>query len=137
MIATHRHIATRLLPLLAGAGAAIVAAGTVLADAATSPAADPLACEIRETTTGAMIALQPVVTAGSAVSGSYSFKVTSAGGSGGSDIRQGGDFSAGPQAETTLGRVMLGNTGQAYEARLTVRADGRTVECAGRVGGAV
>lgn len=133
MTTPHTRIATRLLPLLLGLGAAAIVAGAVQAvSASTDPA---LTCEIRETAMGAMVALEPVVRSDGAVGGQYTFKVTSAGGAGNSNIRQGGGFSA--DGETTLGRVMLGNTGRAYEARLALTAGGRTVECAERIGGAI
>jgi hypothetical protein len=95
---------------------------------------EPLRCEIRLTETGGMTSLEGVVEADEAIDGDYRFQVVSSGGSNNTNIRQGGAFSAGPDDEVTLGRVMLGGNGS-YEANLTLEADGETVECSEEVGG--
>ena len=92
----------------------------------------PLSCEIRKGSALGMTALEAVVHAGEAVSGSYSFTVKGSGG-GGTNIRQGGGFSAGPGAPATLGKVTVGGSA-AYDASLRVEADGISVECEERFG---
>ena len=84
-----------------------------------------------------MITLQGTVHANQPLSGTYSFRVASAGHSGGTNIRQGGGFTAGPDAPAMLGRVMLGNAGAIYDADLEITAHGATVKCSERVGGAI
>ena len=96
--------------------------------------AEPLRCEIEASSAGGMISLEGIVFADTAVSGSYAFHVVSSGGGGSSNIRQGGAFAAGPDGAVTLGRVMLGGSG-AYDASLTLDANGETIECAERIGG--
>ena len=92
-----------------------------------------ISCEIHEKATRTGVALEGVVTAKTAVEGSYRFKISSSGGSNSSDIDQSGEFTAGPKVASSLGSVMLGGSG-AYEARLDVTIDGRTIRCSKRVG---
>jgi len=136
MFDNHKRFATRIVPLLLGLGAAGIAAGATQAGSATS-SGQPVRCEIRAATTNGMIALQGVVHADVTTSGSYKFRVASAGGSGNSNIQQGGGFSVGPDMPAMLGKVMLGNNGSVYEARLKVTSNGKTYECAERVGGTI
>jgi len=91
-------------------------------------------CEIHEKSTRGGVALEGVVKTKTAVEGSYRLKVSSSGGSGSSDINQSGEFTAGPQATSMLGSVILGGDG-VYEAQLDVTIDGRTIRCSKRVGG--
>ncbi len=124
------------------AGAAPLLLGLTLigvemgASQAGSSGEGPLRCEIQTTSANGMVALEGVVHADVAVSGSYSFRISSSGGSGRSNIQQGGGFTAGPGGPVTLGRVMLGANG-AYDASLTVTSNGSTVACSERVGGAI
>lgn len=103
---------------------------TIGADAADSP----LRCEILASSTNGMTALEGVVHANFATRGSYRFRVASASGGGGSNIQQGGAFTAGPEGSATLGRVMLGGNA-IYDATLEIEADGHAVTCSERVGG--
>ena len=127
------HIRTAILvlsaPLVLGLGALSVAS---VADDKNDSGS--IRCEIQEKTTRAGVALEGVVTAKTAVEGSYRFQISSSGGSGSSDINQSGEFTAGPQAASTLGSVMLAGDG-AYEALLDVTIDGRTIRCSKRVAG--
>lgn len=118
--------------LLLGAGAAAAAAGAGQAGSS----GGPIRCEIQASSSGGMTTLQGVVHSDKAVKGTYTFRVASAGGSGSSDISQGGDFSAGPDRAATLGQVMLGGYGSIYDASLQVKAGGKTYSCKERVGGA-
>jgi hypothetical protein len=120
-------------PLVLGLGAA----GFALASGESGAASDPVRCEIHANAAGGMIALEGVLHTDKALDGSYMFKVTSSGGAGRSNIQQGGYFSVGPDAPTTLGTVMLGNSGGTYDASLEIMANGTTVACADKVGGAI
>ncbi|MBZ0228738.1 MAG: hypothetical protein K8F58_09860 [Bauldia sp.] len=132
MFHSHKRFAGAAA-LLLGLGATGVAMGAGQAESASGP----LRCEIQATTSGGMIALEGVVHADATVSGSYRFRVQSAGYSGNSNIQQGGDFTAGPDGPVTLGQVMLGASGAVYDASLTVTSNGMTVDCAERVGGSL
>jgi hypothetical protein len=134
MIDRTRRISARAVPLLIGLGAAGLAIG---AGHAGSASGEPVRCEIQASSTSGMIALAGVVHADVEVSGSYRFRVASAGGAGGSNIQQGGNFTAGPDGAVTLGNVMLGGQGAVYDATLEIISGGKTVECAERVGGAI
>jgi hypothetical protein len=123
----------RAMPLLLGLGVAGLAMGA----GAASSSDEPLRCEIRANSMNGMIELQGVVHADVPVSGSYRFKVASAGGAGNTNMSQGGYFTAGPGEAAMLGRVMLGNAGAIYDATLEIESDGMTVECEERVGGAI
>ena len=81
-----------------------------------------------------MYALEGILYANVDVSGTYRFSVVSVGGSGNTNIRQGGAFTAASGDEATLGRVMLGGSGAAYEATLEITTFGETVACTERVG---
>lgn len=138
MYGNHKRFATRFLPILLGLGAAATAVGIASgAIGATTPAgaSGPLQCEIKAIPSGRMLTLQGVVHADAATGGSYTFRVTSAGGSGNTNIRQGGNFQASPGSPAALGQVMLGNTGAVYNAELQIKAYGKTYKCTEKVGG--
>jgi CsgH protein len=129
-----RRFSTRAVPILLGLGAAGL---TIGAGQAGSTSDGPLRCEIHASSAGGMVSLEGVVLADVEVSGSYRFRVASAGGAGGSNIQQGGDFTAGPGGAVTLGEVMLGGQGAVYDATLEINSGGASVKCAERVGGAI
>jgi hypothetical protein len=123
----------------AAAGAALAAIGFAAGAGnagATGEAetSGPVRCEIQASSAAGMTTLQGVVHADTAVTGTYSFRVTGSGGGGSSNIQQGGMFAAGPEGPAELGQVMLSG-GSAYDARLEITADGTTLECSKRVGG--
>lgn len=118
-----------VLPALIGVGMAGAALGTDPAGATNQP----LSCEIRETSMNGMVALEAVVRADAPVSGSYSFKVVSAGGGGRSNISQGGEFTAAPGAPATLGTVTLGQRGATFDAQLEVMSGGKRISCSERI----
>lgn len=120
---------TALVPALIGIGLAGAAVGTDQAGATSQP----LSCEIREISTNGMVALEALVRADAPVSGSYSFKVVSAGGGGRSNISQGGEFSAAPGAPATLGTVTLGQRGATFDAQLEVTSGGKRISCSERI----
>lgn len=122
----------KVVPVILGLGVAVATIGSGQAGSS----AGPLRCEIETTQQGPMVSLAGLVHADAPLSGSYRFKVDSAGGGGGTNISQGGNFSAGPGAPATLGRVSLGGN-SVYEATLEVTADGLTVACEERIGGSL
>ncbi len=126
---TNSKLLTRVAPVVLG----IAAAGAAYAssdDGDTGPAI----CQIKATQQGSMISLEGVVLADSAVTGTYRFQIASVGGSGNTNIRQGGGFSAGAGDEVTLGKVMVGGYGASYDASLEVTLGGETYQCSERVG---
>ena len=131
MFSTGKRILIPAATLLLGAAAAATAVGAGQAGSSDGP----VRCEIQAKNAGGMITLQGVVHADKAISGSYTFQVESAGGSGSTDISQGGGFSASPGNAATLGQVMLGGYGSIYDASLEVTAGGKSYRCKERVGG--
>ena len=131
MFNRHTRYAAGLASLI-GAGAA----GLAMAAGGDGAGEGPVRCAIETASAGGMLTLEGVVQADVAVSGSYRFRVVGTGGGGSSNVQQGGTFMAGPDAPATLGTVMLGGGGD-YDATLEVMADGMTVTCQERVGGAI
>jgi hypothetical protein len=129
----HHRKGRLLFPLLAGAALAAVAVGAVKADSA----AGPLSCAIVTDSVNGAIALRGTAQSDVAVSGSYRFRVASAAGGGNTNMQQGGNFTATPGNPITLGRITLGNPGAIYDAHLEIVANGASVECSERVGGAI
>jgi hypothetical protein len=129
----NMRFSLRAVPILLGLGVAGLAMGA----GAASSSDGPLRCEIKTGSMNGAIMLQGVIHADVPVSGSYRFKVASAGGAGNTNMSQGGYFTAGPGEAAMLGRVMLGNAGAIYDATLEIESDGLSVECEERVGGAI
>jgi len=125
--------ATLAIGALAGLATAGLAAGAGEAGSGNAIAR----CEIQATVSGAMTTLEGVVHADAAISGSYRFRVASEGRSGNSNVQQGGAFSAAANDTVTLGRIMLTGSRAIHEASLTVDANGTTISCEERVGGAI
>lgn len=118
-------------PLLAGtfallAGTAVWAAGNGVAGAHGSR------CEIVESANGSMTVLQGRIEGEAGARGSYRMTVESSGGSGSTNVSQGGDFTVEKDGTATLGKVTLGNSGATYDARLKVKLDGQSFDCTGR-----
>lgn len=119
--------------LLALGALAGIGAGTASGAASTGA----VSCRIDVTERSGGTILEGVVSAKSALKGSYSLVVTKSGDGGSSDINQSGDFNAAPGTETSLGTVSLGGNGGNYKARLTVTWDGRSTDCRESVSGAL
>ena len=94
---------------------------------------EPLRCSIETSSAGGMTVLEGVVESDTAIRGDYRFSVEGSGSSS-TRIRQGGQFSAGPGAPVTVGRVMLGGNAD-YEASLTLELGGDTIDCSEDGGG--
>ena len=132
MIKRYKRFAARAVPLALGLGLAGIAISAGQAEST----GGPVRCEILTDTQNGMVAMQGVIHTDAAISGSYRFRVASAGGGGNSNISQGGNFSAGPDDAVTLGQVMLG-ANAVYDASLEVTSNGATIKCAERTGGAI
>ncbi|MEX0956881.1 MAG: curli-like amyloid fiber formation chaperone CsgH [Rhizobiaceae bacterium] len=126
----NSKLLTRVAPVMIG----VAAAGAAYAASSGDDDQTPTRCEIRSSQQGSMISLDGVFFADAAASGSYRFQVASVGGSGNTNIRQGGGFSAGAGEVVSLGKVMLGGYGASYDASLEVTLGGETFKCSERVG---
>ena len=126
----NSKLLTRVAPVLIG----VAIAGAAYAASNGDNDQMPTRCEIKTTQQGSMISLDGVFVADSDMSGSYRFQITSIGGSGNTNIRQGGGFSAEAGDEVTLGRVMVGANGALYDASFEVTLGGETFKCSERVG---
>jgi hypothetical protein len=96
----------------------------------------PVRCEIRATPQGGMVSLEALALADSNVSGTYSFHVERVGRTGGTNIEQGGAFSAGPGRPATLSTITLSANSAVYDANLEVMVGDKSISCVERVGGA-
>ena len=121
-------------PRLLIAGLALFASG-VAASGETGPAAGmDTTCDIVAREDSDALWMQGVVIAQNARDGVYEFEVRTLGGSGGSAIRQSGQFSASSGEPEYLGSVQFGQSGAEYDAKLTLRFDGGELVCTERIG---
>ena len=130
------HIVKHPRRVLTALALVLIPVGALAAMATADQSIGPVRCEIRATPESGMVSLEALAHADRNVSGTYSFHVESAGRSGGTNIEQGGAFSAAPGKPATLGVVTLGAKGAVYDARLEMTVDGKSIGCAERVGGA-
>jgi hypothetical protein len=114
----------------------LVSANALATMATANQPVGPVRCEIRVTPEGGMVSLEALAHTDTNLSGTYSFHVESAGRTGGTNIEQGGAFSAAPGRPATLGTVTLDAKGGIYDAKLEVTVGGKSIGCAERVGGA-
>jgi hypothetical protein len=115
-------------------GVALFAPG-VGASGETGPAAGmDTTCDIVAREDSDALWMQGVVIAQNARDGVYEFEVRTLGGSGGSAIRQSGQFSAASGEPEYVGSVQFGPSGAEYDARLTLRFDGGELVCTKRIG---
>ena len=105
--------------------AAIAGAGFV---ANANAAGGDFSCGVATRTDGGMMAIQGTLTSPTALTGEYRFALKSNGGGGSTNISQGGQFSAAPNAEVSLGQVMI-NAGANVRVDFTVTANGKTFDC--------
>jgi hypothetical protein len=122
--------------VMAALALVLIPAGLLATMATASQSVGPVRCEIRVTPEGGMVSLEALAYADRNVIGTYSFHVESAGRAGGTNIEQGGAFSAAPGRPATLGAVTLDAKGAIYDAKLEVTVDGKSISCADRIGGA-
>ena len=133
MFGKDSRFPARTVPLLLGLGLTGAAIGAVQAGSGD----EAVSCEIRAGQSNGMINLEGAIHANVATVGSYRFRVSSVGRSGGTNIQQGGNFHATAETPATLGRVTLGNAGSIYDASLEITSNGTTIVCSKRVGGAI
>ncbi|WP_214477336.1 curli-like amyloid fiber formation chaperone CsgH [Mesorhizobium sp. dw_380] len=114
----------------------LIPVGALATIAIAGQSVGPVRCEIRVTPDGGMVSLDALAHADRGISGTYSFHVESAGQTGGTNIEQSSAFSAAPGKPATLGTVTLDAKGADYDAKLEITADGKSVGCTERVGGA-
>lgn len=114
----------------------LIPAGALATMATGAQPGGSLRCEIRATPEGGVVALEAIAYADKGVSGTYSFHVESAGGAGGTNIEQSGEFSAASGRPATLGTVTLGGNGAIYDAKLKITVGDKSISCAERIGGA-
>ncbi len=122
--------------VMAALALALIPVGALATMAAPDQSVGPVRCEIHFTPDGDMVSLEALAYADRKVSGTYSFHVESAGQTGGTNIEQGGAFSAAPGRPATLGAVTLDAKGAVYDASLEVTVDGKSIGCTDRIGGA-
>ena len=119
----------RLLPaivLLAGVGLAAGCAATATTPTTASTLSyAPLACALDVQQNGRMVSFQGHVQANQALSGTYNLTLVG----GGTNIRQGGPFSARPGETVTLGQATLSGTPDRYDAELSISVNGTTYNC--------
>lgn len=106
----------------------IAAVGGTAGLALAGSAKGPLRCELKVTNGSGMTTLQAFAMSDKAVDGTYRLKVDGSGNGGSNTIQQGGPFSATATKPVSLGTVSLGS-GSAYDARLEITAEGRSVKC--------
>ncbi|MGX5830120.1 curli-like amyloid fiber formation chaperone CsgH [Mesorhizobium sp. 43Arga] len=114
----------------------LVPVGALATMATADQSIGPVRCEIRVTPQGGMVSLEALAHADRNVTGIYSLHVESAGQTGGTNIVQGGAFSAANGKPAKLSAVTLEAKGAVYDATLEVTVDGKNISCAERVGGA-
>jgi hypothetical protein len=110
--------------ILAGAG--VAAACTTTSAARATDAAAPFACEIAVSEASHGTRFEARVQATEALSGQYSFSLAGRG----TNIRQGGPFTARPGQTVTLGQSMLSGAASAYDTELTLTVNGQRYSCA-------
>ena len=130
MTARSNTSSRRVLPaavLLAGVGLAAGCAATATTPTTASTLSyAPLACTLDVEQNGRLVAFQGHVQANEPVSGTYSLTLSG----GGTNIRQGGPFSARPGETVTLGQANLSGTPDRYDAELSITVNGTTYNCA-------
>ena len=114
-----------LIQTTLAAAAAITAIGFA---ANANAAGGDFACGVMTKTQGGMLAIEGTLVSPTALNGEYRFALKSAGGGGSTNISQGGQFSAAPNAEISLGQVMV-NAGSNVSVDFTVTANGKTFDC--------
>ena len=110
--------------MVVGVAAAFIAAG------ASEASSSKIQCEIATTESGNFTAIESLVHATEMANGSYTLTVSGTG----TNIRQGGAFSANAHETVKLGTVNLGSTSKGYDLRLDITANGKTTQCAEWIG---
>lgn len=119
----------RFLPaalILAGAGlaAACTSASTATTSITAAPTA-PFACGIAVSETATGTRFEGRVQANEPLAGSYSLHLAGRG----TNIRQGGAFTARAGETVTLGQSMLSGAASAYDSEMTITVNGQNYRC--------
>jgi hypothetical protein len=117
-----KRLAVLAIPVALGLGIAGATAGG--SDTATGP----IQCGIESKSNNGMIAFRGVLQADTDLSGSYAFRIASAGHGGSANISQNGNLSAGAGEEIHLGQAALSDGGR-YDVEFEVTANGTTYDC--------
>lgn len=103
--------------------------GTIgVAANASAAASGDFACGVASKIQGGTLTLEGTLTSPTAISGEYRFALKSSSGGGSSNINQGGQFSAAPNTEVSLGQVMV-NADAHVSVDFTVTTGGKTFDC--------
>lgn len=105
--------------------AALTAAGFV---ANTNAAAGDFACGVATSTKGNMMTIEGQLLSPTDMAGDYRFALKSSG----TNVSQGGQFSAAAKAQVSLGQVMI-NAGSHVSVDFTVTTGGKTFDCSQNV----
>ena len=114
-----------LLQTAFAAAAALTAAGFV---ANTNASAGDFACGVSTTTKGNMMTVEGQLLSPTDLAGDYRFALKS----GGTNVSQGGQFSAAAKSQVSLGQVMI-NAGSNVSVDFTVTTGGKTYDCSQNV----
>ncbi|KKB79897.1 hypothetical protein VW35_05310 [Devosia soli] len=86
------------------------------------------ACGVVTKTQNGMMSVEGTLLSPTALIGQYRFAFKSSGNGGSTNISQGGQFTAAPNAEVSLGQVMV-NAGSSISVDFTVTVNGKTFDC--------
>lgn len=86
------------------------------------------ACGISTQTQSGMLAVAGVIQSPTAIEGEYRFSLKSLGGGGASNISQGGQFTAAPNAQVSLGQILV-NAGSNIDVDFTITSGGKQFDC--------
>jgi hypothetical protein len=117
-----------LHPMIQTIIAATAAVSTVGLAANANASGGDFACGVVTSTHNGMMSVAGSLLSPTALSGEFRFAFKSSGNGGSTNISQGGQFSAAPNAEVSLGQVMV-NAGANVSVDFTVTANGRTYDC--------
>ncbi len=113
-------------PLRRALACTVILAGLGLAAASGATTTAPLACDITVDQTGRMVHFQGRVQATTPLSGTYSLTLSG----GGTNLRQGGAFTAAAGEIVTLGQANLSGTPERYDVDMTLNVGGTIYNCA-------
>lgn len=117
-----------LHPVFKLGAAALFGLGAAGLAVTASASGSDITCGFATTTDRGMTAIEGTLLSPVALTGEYRFALKSTGNGGSTNISQGGQFSAAPGTQITLGRVTL-NAGASVAVDFTVTANGKTLDC--------
>lgn len=91
-----------------------------------------IACGVSTTTAHGMMTVEGILQTPEALTGQYRFSLKSSGNGGSTNINQGGNFTAAPGTDLSLGRVMV-NAGSHIDVDFTIDAGGQTYDCSQKI----